>query len=160
MSILNKQTIKKYSNRKITKSFLKKHGFYADRWGGLKDRQLPTSVFYEAIYADGIGVVRKNIDAVYSTQATIKYFPEGFDRYTNFNTNHYYREDQNGTGLGVVAGKLVITYEDSYWSDKVMGEGIYKDTMIFDCKTHADFYDAIDCFNIDLIEKDYTPITF
>ena len=158
MSILSKQTIKKYSNRKITKNFLKKHGFYVDRWGGLKDRQLPTSVFYEAIYADGIGIC-KRWSEVYSAQATIAYFPEGFDKYTNFNTNTN-REDQNGVGFGVVAGKLVITYEDAYWSDKVMGEGIYKDTMIFDCKTHADFYDAIDYFNIDLIEKDYTPITF
>jgi hypothetical protein len=159
MSILSKRTIKKYSNRKITKNFLKKHGFYVDRWGGPHDREKETSVFYEAQYADGIGIVGKNVD-VYSIQATIKYFPEEFDRYTNFNTNHYYREDQNGTGFGIVAGKLVITYEDAYWSDKVMGEGIYKDTMIFDCKTHADFYYAIDCFNIDLIEKDYTPITF
>lgn len=158
MSILNKQTIKKYSNRKITKNFLKKHGFYVDRWGGTTDRQLPTSVFYEAIYADGIGIVRNGVD-IYSAQATIAYFPEGFDKYTNFNTNTN-REDQNGVGFGVVAGKLVITYEDAYWSDKVMGEGIYKDTMIFDCKTHADFYDAIDYFNIDLIEKEYTPITF
>ena len=159
MSILNKQTIKKYSNRKITKSFLKKHGFYVDRWGGPHDREKETSIFYEAQYADGIGIC-KRWSSVYSIQATIKYFPEEFDRYTNFNTNHYYREDQNGTGFGIVAGKLVITYEDAYWSDKVMGEGIYKDTMIFDCKTHADFYDAIDYFNIDLIEKDYTSITF
>jgi hypothetical protein len=158
MTILSKQTIKKYSNRKITKSFLKKHHFCADRWGGTTDRQLPTSVFYEAIYADGIGIVGNGVD-IYSSQATIAYFPEGFDKYTNFNTNTN-REDQNGVGFGVVAGKLVITYEDAYWSDKVMGEGIYKDTMIFDCKTHADFYDAIDYFNIDLIEKDYTPITF
>lgn len=159
MSILNKQTIKKYSNRKITKNFLKKHGFYVDRWGGPHDREKATSIFYEAQYADGIGIVGNGVD-IYSPQATIAYFPEDFDRYTNFNTNHYYREDQNGTGFGIVAGKLVITYEDAYWSDKVMGEGIYKNTMIFDCKTHADFYDAIDYFNIDLIEKDYTPITF
>ena len=158
MSILSKQTIKKYSNRKITKNFLKKHGFYVDRWGGLKDRQLPSSVFYEAIYADGIGIVRNGVD-IYSPQATIAYFPEGFDKYTNFNTNTN-REDQNGVGFGVVAGKLVITYEDAYWSDKVMGEGIYKNTMIFDCKPHADFYNAIDYINIDLIEKDYTPKTF
>lgn len=130
-----------------------------DHWGGPHDREKETSIFYEAQYADGIGIVGKNVD-VYSIQATIKYFPEDFDRYTNFNTNHYYREDQNGTGFGVVAGKLVITYEDAYWSDKVMGEGIYKDTIIFDCKTHTDFFDAIDTFNNDLIEKDYTPITF
>lgn len=158
MTILSKQTIKKYSNRKITKSFLKKHHFCADRWGGTTDRQLPTSVFYEAIYADDIGIVGNGVD-IYSPQATIKYFPEDFDKYTNFDTNRN-TADQNGTGFGIVAGKLVITYEDAYWSDKVMGEGIYKDTMIFDCKTHADFYDAIDYFNTDLIEKDYTPITF
>lgn len=159
MSILSKQTIKKYSNRKITKNFLKKRGFYVGRWGGPHDREKATSIFYEAQYADGIGIC-KRWSSAYSIQATIMYFPEDFDRYTNFNTNHYYREDQNGTGFGIVAGKLVITYEDAYWSDKVMGEGIYKDTMIFDCKTHADFYDAITIFNIDLIEKDYTPITF
>ena len=159
MSILSKRTIKKYSNRKITNGFLKKNGFYVDRWGGPRDRQLPTSVFYEALVSSYDGIIKAN-DEDHSVLATIKYFPEDFDRYTNFNTNHYYREDQNGTGFGVVAGKLVITYDVGYWSDKVMGEGIYKDTMIFDCKTHADFYDAIDCFNIDLIEKDYTLITF
>lgn len=159
MSILSKRTIKKYSNRKITNSFLKNHGFYVDRWGGPMDRLLSTSVFYEALVSSYDGII-KRWDDDHSVLATIKYFPEDFDRYTNFNTNHYYREDQNGAGFGVVAGKLVITYEDAYWSDKVMGEGIYKDTMIFDCKTHADFFDAIDTFNNDLIEKDYTPITF
>lgn len=41
-----------------------------------------------------------------------------------------------------------------------MGEGIYKDTMIFDCKTHEDFYNAIELFNIDLREKDYEPIRY
>lgn len=159
MSILSKRTIKKYSNRKITNSFLKNHGFYVDRWGGPMDRLLSTSVFYEALVSSYDGII-KRWDDDHSVLATIKYFPEDFDRYTNFNTNHYYREDQNGAGFGVVAGKLVITYEDAYWSDKVMGEGIYKDTMIFDCKTHVDFFDAIDTFNNDLIEKDYTPITF
>lgn len=148
----------KYTNHKITKNFLKTHGFYKDHWGGLKNLQLPTSVFYEALYADGIGVVRDGV-AIYSAQATIKYFPEDFDKYTNFNTNTN-REDQNGVGFGVVAGKLVITYEDDYWSDKVMGEGVYKDTMIFDCKSHKDFYMAIDCFNKDLIDKGYEPIRY
>ena len=89
----------KVSKRKITKNFLKKHGFYADRWSGPHDREKETSVFYEALYADGIGIVRDGV-AIYSAQATIKYFPEDFDRYTNFNTNYYYREDQNGTGFG------------------------------------------------------------
>ena len=148
----------KYTNHKITKNFLKTHGFYKDRWGWLKDRQLPTSVFYEALYTDGIGIVRNGVD-IYSVQATIRYFPKDFDKYTNFNTNTN-REDQNGVGFGVVAGKLVITYEDDYWSDKIMGEGIYKNTMIFDCKSHKDFYMAIDCFNKDLIDKEYEPIRY
>ena len=158
MSILSKRTIKKYSNRKITKNFLKKHGFYVDRWAGLKDRQQPSSIFYEALICGYEGILGLDCDP-YSITASIKYFPDDFDKYTNFNTNRNIA-DQNGTGFGVVAGKLVITYEDDYWSDKVMGEGIYKDTMIFDCKTHADFFDAIDTFNNDLIEKDYNPIEF
>ena len=157
MSIFDTVT-KRASKRKISHNFLKKHGFYVDRWGGPRDRQLPTSVFYEALVSSYDGII-KRWDDDHSVLATIKYFPEDFDRYTNFNTNTN-REDQNGTGFGVVAGKLVITYENSYWSDKVMGEGIFRDTMIFDCKTHADFFDAIDCFNNDLIEKEYTPITF
>ena len=53
----------------------------------------------------------------------------------------------------------VITYENGRAFE--CGEPIgWTDTMIFDCKTHTDFYDAIDCFNIDLIKKEYTPITF
>ena len=158
MSIFDTVT-KHASKRKISYNFLKKHGFYVDRWGGPRDRQLPTSVFYEALVSSYDGIIKK-WDNDHSVLATIKYFPEDFDRYTNFNTNYYYREDQNGTGLGVVAGKLVITYEDSYWSDLVMGEGIYKDTMIFDCKTHEDFYNAIELFNIDLRENDYEPIRY
>lgn len=147
------------SKRKISHNFLKKHGFYVDRWGGPRDRQLPTSVFYEALVSSYDGII-KRWDDDHSVLATIKYFPEDFDRYTNFNTNHYYREDQNGTGWGVVAGKLVITYEDTYWSDLVMGEGVFKDTMVFNCKTHEDFYDVIELFNIDLREKDYEPIRY
>lgn len=148
----------KYTNHKITKNFLKTHGFYKDRWGWLKDRQLPTSVFYEALISGFEGILKPNCDP-YSITATIRYFPKDFDKYTNFNTNTN-REDQNGVGFGVVAGKLVITYENSYWSDKIMGEGIFKDTMIFDCKTHSDFYMAIDCFNKDLIAKGYEPIRY
>lgn len=149
MSILSKRTIKKYSNRKITKTFLKKHGFYVDRWGGPHDRERDTSVFCEATYADGIGIVGKNVD-VYSIQATIKYFPEEFDGYTTIGKTW---------GRGNVAGKLVITYENTLVFEYNEDIG-WTDTLIFDCKTHADFYDAIDYFNIDLIEKDYTPITF
>lgn len=149
MSILSKRTIKKYSNRKITKSFLKNHGFYADRWGGPHDRERDTSVFYEALYADGIGIC-KRWSSVYSIQATIKYFPEEFDGYTTIG---------KPWGRGNVAGKLVITYENDNSFDVEEGSG-WTDTKIFDCKTHADFYDAIDYFNIDLIKKDYTTITF
>ena len=149
MSILSKQTIKKYSNRKITKNFLKKHGFYVDRWGGPHDREKETSIFYEAQYADGIGIC-KRWSSVYSIQATIKYFPEEFDGYTTIGKTW---------GRGNVAGKLVITYENDRSFEYDDNHG-WTDTVIFDCKTHADFYDAIDYFNIDLIEKDYTPITF
>ena len=150
MSILSKQTIKKYSNRKITKNFLKKHGFYTGRWGGPHDREKETSIFHEALYSMDIGIFPYS-DEGHTIVATIKYFPEEFDGYTTIGETW---------SRGNVAGKLVITYEDAYWSDKVMGEGIYKDTMIFDCKTHADFHNAIDTFNIDLIEKDYTPIIY
>lgn len=157
MSIFDTVT-KHASKRKISHNFLKKHGFYIDRWAGPKDRQQPSSVFYEALISSYDGII-KRWDDDHSVLATIKYFPEDFDRYTNFNTNRNIA-DQNGTGFGVVAGKLVITYEDSYWSDKVMGEGIFKDTMIFECKTHEDFYNAIELFNIDLKEKDYEPIRY
>lgn len=149
MSILSERTIKKYSNRKITKNFLKKHGFYVDRWGGPYDRERETTTFYEALYSMDVGIFPyTNEDHV--AAATIKYFPEEFDGYTTIGKNW---------GHGNVAGKLVITYENgrSFEFDE---HYVWDDTMIFDCKTHADFYDAIDCFNIDLIEKDYTPITF
>ena len=149
MSILSKQTIKKYSNRKITKNFLKKHGFYVDRWGGPHDREKETSVFYEALYSMDIGIFPYS-DEGHTIVATIKYFPEEFDGYTTIGETW---------SRGNVAGKLVITYENGRAFE--CGEPIgWTDTMIFDCKTHTDFYDAIDCFNIDLIKKEYTPITF
>lgn len=139
----------KISKRKITKNFLKKHGFYADRWGGPHDREKDTSVFYEALYADGVGIC-KRWSSVYSIQATIKYFPEDFDGYTTIGRNW---------GRGNVAGKLVITYENdrTFEYNEKIG---WTDTLIFDCKTHTDFYNAIDCFNIDLMQKDYEPIRF
>lgn len=149
MSILSTQTIQKYSNRKITKNFLKKHFFHVDRWGGPQDREKDTSIFYEALYADGIGIVKNGI-AIYSVHATIKYFPDEFDGYTTIGKTW---------GRGNVAGKLVITYEDDIpfeYNEKIG----WTDTLVFDCKTHADFYDAIDCFNIDLITKEFTPVTF
>jgi hypothetical protein len=146
------------SKRKITKNFLKTHGFYVDRWGGLEARKKPTSVFYEALVSSYDGIIKYN-DKDHSVLATIKYFPEDFDGYTNFNTNRN-KADQNGQGFGVVAGKLVITYEDEYWSDVAVGKGIYKDTMIFECKTHKDFYEAIDELNFDLRRKDYESIRF
>lgn len=93
---------KKTSDHKITKNFLKKHRFYVDRWGGLRDREKDTSVFYEALYNDEIGIFprfTKNRIVI----ATIKYFPEEFDGYTTIGKTW---------GHGNVAGKLVITYEN------------------------------------------------
>lgn len=149
MSILSKQTIKKYSNRKITKNFLKKRGFYADRWGGPYDRERETTTFYEALYDDEIEIFPFSIKD-HIVIATIKYFPEEFDGYTTIGKTW---------GRGNVAGKLVITYENDLSFENIDNRG-WTDTLIFECKTHADFYDAIDYFNIDLIKKDYTPITF
>lgn len=148
-SILNPQVIKKYSNRKITKSFLEKHHFYRKRWGCPRDRELDASIFYEATYADGLGIVKNGV-AVYSIQASIMYFPDDFNGYTSIGKK---------PGYGNVAGKLVITYENGPGFEYAEEIG-YTTTKIFDCKTHADFYDAIDYFNIDLIAKKYTSITF
>ena len=71
MSILELPKSFTSTNRKITKNFLKKRHFCADRWGGPHDREKDTSIFYEALYSDGIGIVRNDED-VYSIQATIK----------------------------------------------------------------------------------------
>lgn len=140
---------KKTSDHKITKNFLKKHRFYVDRWGGLHDREKDTSVFYEALYNDEIGIFprfTKNRIVI----ATIKYFPEEFDGYTTIGRTW---------GHGNVAGKLVITYENdlSFEYNEKIG---WTDTLVFDCKTHSDFNDAIDCFNLDLIKKGYEPIRY
>lgn len=150
MSILELPKSFTSTNRKITKNFLKKHGFYADRWGGPHDREKDTSIFYEALYSDGIGIVRNDED-VYSIQATIKYFPEEFDGYTTIGNNC------NKWGRGNVAGKLVITYENDRTFEYTDERG-WTDTLIFDCKTHADFYKAIELFNLDLTAKDYETI--
>jgi hypothetical protein len=143
---------KKTSGRKITKNFLKKHRFYVDRWGGPHDREKDTSVFYEALYNDEIGIFprfTKNRIVI----ATIKYFPEEFDGYTTIGNNC------NDWGRGNVAGKLVITYENdlSFEYNEKIG---WTDTLVFDCKTHSDFSDAIDFFNLDLIKKGYEPIRY
>lgn len=147
MSILD--ITNKYTKRKITKNFLKKHGFYVDRWGGPHDRERKTTTFYEALYSTDVGIFPyTNEDHV--TAATIKYFPEEFDGYTTIGKNW---------GHGNVAGKLVITYENntSFEFDEPY---VWDDTMIFDCKTHADFYNAIDYFNIDLMKKGYECIRY
>lgn len=148
MSILELPKSFTSTNRKITKHFLKKHGFYADRWGGPHDREKETSIFYEALYADGVGIVKTNADTIYSIQATIKYFPEEFDGYTTIGRTW---------GRGNVAGKLVITYENDRTFEYTNERG-WTDTLIFDCKTHADFYKAIEMFNFDLIAKGYDTI--
>lgn len=149
MSILD--VTNKYTKRKITKNFLKKHGFYADRWGGPHDRERETTTFYEALYSTDVGIFPyTDENHVNVTIATIKYFPEGFDGYTTIGKNW---------GYGKVAGKLVITYENDM-SFEYKEEFGWTDTKIFDCRTHADFYNAIDYFNIDLIKKGYEPIRY
>jgi hypothetical protein len=148
MSILNIPKSITATNRKITKNFLKKHRFYADRWGGPYDRERKTTTFYEALYNDTIGVFPYT-DVRHSPTATIKYFPEEFDGYTTIG---------NTWGHGNVAGKLVITYENDITFEYTDERG-WTDTLIFDCKTHADFYKAIEIFNFDLIAKDYKTIS-
>lgn len=140
---------RKASNRKITKYFLKKHRFYVDHWGGPHDRLLDTSIFYEALYNDEIGIFPYSIKD-HIVIATIKYFPDDFDGYTTIGKTW---------GRGNVAGKLVITYENdrTFEYNEKIG---WTDTLVFDCKTQKDFMDAIDCFNIDLIRKGYEPIRY
>lgn len=147
MSILD--ITNKYTKRKITKSFLKKHGFYVDRWGGPHDRERETTTFYEALYSMDIGIFPYSNED-HTVTATIKYFPDEFDGYTTIGKNW---------GRGNVAGKLVITYENdrSFEFDEPY---VWDDTIIFDCKTHADFYNAIDYFNIDLMKKGYECIRY
>ena len=156
MSILDISTkTRKASNRKITKNFLKKHGFYTDRWGGPHDRERKTTTFYEALYNDEIGIFPR-FDEDHIAIATIWYFPEDFDGYANIRV---FNPEENRTyyhGRGHVAGKLVITYENRTWEDAKF----YEERKVFDCKTHKDFMDAIDCFNIDLIRKGYEPIRY
>ena len=149
MSILELPKSFTSTNRKITKSFLKKHHFYADRWGGPQDREKDTSVFYEALYNDEIGIFPYSVKD-HIVIATIKYFPEEFDGYTTIGKNW---------GRGNVTGKLVITYENDLAFEYTDERG-WTDTLIFNCKTHADFYEAIEIFNLDLIAKDYETISF
>lgn len=148
MSILELPKSFTSTNRKITKNFLKKHHFYADRWGGPHDREKDTSIFYEALYSMDVGIFPYS-DVGHTITATIKYFPEEFDGYTTIGRNW---------GHGNVAGKLVITYENDC-TFEYTDERSWTDTLIFDCKTHADFYEAIEIFNFDLIAKDYTKIS-
>ena len=153
MSILD--VTNKYTKRKITKNFLKKHGFYADRWGGPHDRERETTTFYEALYSTDVGIFPYT-DENHVTIATIWYFPEDFDGYSNIRV---FNSKENRTyyhGHGHVAGKLVITYENRTWEDAEF----YNERKVFDCKTHADFYNAIDYFNIDLMKKGYEPIRY
>lgn len=135
-----------FSNRKITKTFIKQHKFYMDRWGGPEDRKKPTSIFYEYIVTGRC----EPFPFETVTIATIKYFPEDFDGYTTIGRTW---------GHGNVAGKLVITYENGSTFEYTEQRG-FTDTLIFNCKTHSDFHDAITVFNHDLIGKGYEPIKF
>lgn len=149
MSILELPKSFTSTNRKITKHFLKKHGFYTDRWGAPYDRERETTTFYEALYNDEIGVFPYS-DEDHIVIATIKYFPEEFDGYTTIGKTW---------GHGNVAGKLVITYENDLAFEYNEDRG-WTDTLIFDCKTHTDFHKAIELFNFDLIAKGYDTISF
>lgn len=148
MTILSTPKSITATNRKITKNFFKKHGFYADRWGGPHDRERETTTFYEALYSMDIGILPYS-DVGHTITATIKYFPEEFDGYTTIG---------NTWGHGNVAGKLVITYENDRTFEYTDERG-WTDTLIFNCKTHSDFYEAIEIFNFDLIAKDYKTIS-
>lgn len=149
MSILELPKSFTSTNRKITKNFLKKYHFYVDRWGGPNDREKETSVFYEALYNDEIGIFPYSVKD-HIVIATIKYFPEEFDGYTTIGKTW---------GRGNVAGKLVITYENDLAFEYNEDRG-WTDTLIFDCKTHIDFHKAIEIFNFDLIAKGYETINF
>ena len=149
MSILELPKSFTSTNRNITKSFLKKHHFYVDRWGGPHDRERETTTFYEALYSMDVGIFPYS-DVGHTITATIKYFPEEFDGYTTIGKTW---------GRGNVAGKLVITYENDRSFENIDNRG-WTDTLIFDCKTHTDFHKAIELFNFDLIAKGYETINF
>jgi hypothetical protein len=151
MGILSEAKLS-FSNRRITENFLKTHHFHKDRWGGPEDRKKPTSIFYEALYSCDIGIFPYS-DEEHSVTATIMYFPEDFDGYTTIGNIC------DNWGRGNVAGKLVITYENDRTFEYTDERG-WTDTLIFDCKTHANFHDIITIFNDDLIKKDYEPIKF
>lgn len=147
MSILELPKSFTSTNRKITKNFLKKYHFCADRWCGPLDRERESTTFYEALYSMDVGIFPYS-DVSHTITATIKYFPEEFDGYTTIGKTW---------GRGNVAGKLVITYENDMTFEYNEDRG-WTDTMIFDCKTHTDFYKAIELFNFDLIAKGYDTI--
>lgn len=123
----------------ITPTFLKKCGFYKDRWGGLQDRKKPTSVFYEKLIYD---------EDKTHVLATIKYFPNQFDGYTNFGIS------RGWYGHGFGAGKFVVTYEDHFWVPNKENPN-YIDTRVFDAFHRLCYEPMIEEFAADLKEKGY-----
>ena len=67
------------------------------------------------------------------------YFPETFNVYTYFGSSCY--------GHGVVAKKLVISFDNLYW--EVNGQH----NLIFNCETKSEFNDAMFALRRELAES-------
>lgn len=121
----------------ITLNWLKTHGFKKRRWGSLEARKHEDSVFYEMdIYSRDLGSISNTI---LTYHGSVMYFPDTFNGYTYFGSSCY--------GHGVVAKKLVISFDNLYW--EVNGQH----NLIFNCETKSEFNDAMFALRRELAES-------
>lgn len=121
----------------ITLNWLRTHGFKKRRWGSPAMRKRNESIFYE------LDIYGRDSESAFPDSLTYigsaMYFPETFNAYTYFGSSCY--------GCGVVAKKMVISFDHRYW------EVNNQRNLICNCETKAEFNDAMFALRRELAER-------
>lgn len=121
---------------RITLNWLRTHGFKKRRWGSPAMRKRSGSIFYE------LDIYGRDSESVFPDSLTYigsaMYFPETFNAYTYFGSSC--------CGCGVVAKKMVISFDHRYW------EVNNRNDLIFNCETKSEFNDAMFALRRELAE--------
>lgn len=127
----------------ITLNWLRTHGFKKRRWGSPAMRKRNGSIFYEFdIYVRDLDLIDPD-SLTYIGSAM--YFPETFNAYAYFGSSCY--------GHGVVAKKMLISFDHRYW------EVNNQHNLIFNCETKSEFNDAMFALRRELAGRDEELVT-
>ena len=142
MSILDVPVKRTRGNRKITKTWLKQHGFYQDRWGSPRSRQSEGSIFYEKlIYARLEGYT----DDAPSILGSIMYFPGEFTGYATFSHMGFDRFNQS-----LIPNRTVVQFNNIMWEHNG-----WKHDAGFTTMTVNDMEEVMDILRIELSKHEF-----